>query len=138
MKAAVITGLEQLEILDFSRPHHATPGMVVVEVARTGICGSDVTAFQSGRPYLPFLSGHEWGGRIVSVGAGVTDLAEGDRVMAASTAACGRCLMCRAGHFEYCDSSRSAFGGDPRMPSHGGYAERIMFPAEAVTAIRTT
>lgn len=139
MRAALITGREQLAFKDFPLPETAGPGTVVVGIGRCGVCGSDVTAFREGVPYPPFLSGHEWGGTVLAVGDGVTDLSEGDRVIAGTPPACRRCAMCRAGHDERCEGLTSlAFGTHPLTPLHGAYAERITVPAEMLVPIPGT
>ncbi|GAA0977601.1 galactitol-1-phosphate 5-dehydrogenase [Nocardiopsis tropica] len=131
MKAALITGREQVDFAEFPLPEKAGPGTAVVEIGRTGICGSDVSAFKDGHDYPPFLSGHEWGGAVLDVGEGVADLAVGDRVVAGTPPACGRCAMCRAGHAQRCEGLTAlSFGTHPLTPAHGAYAERITVPAE--------
>ncbi len=55
-----------------------------IEVARVGVCGSDVHYYTHGRigPYVvdrPMVLGNEASGRVVEVGAAVKGLAVGDR-----------------------------------------------------------
>ena len=78
------------------RPAHDE---VVVEVARCGICGSDLhmtrePAFGT-RPGA--VLGHEFAGRVIERGAAVQGLKVGDRVAVAPVRGCGRCPSCRAG-----------------------------------------
>ncbi|MGW0792957.1 zinc-dependent alcohol dehydrogenase [Streptomyces sp. NPDC002911] len=136
MKAALITGRGKVEFVEFPLPERAGPNTAVVEIGRTGICGSDVSAFKDGHDYPPFLSGHEWGATVVDVGEGVTGLAAGDRVVAGTPSACGRCAMCRAGHAERCEALTAlSFGTHPLTPAHGAYARRITVPAETLVRI---
>ena len=77
MRAGIVTGKEQFELVEMSDPA-PRDGQVVVAIQRCGICGSDVHAYQEGWPYSPAICGHEWVGTIADVGSGVggTELAE--------------------------------------------------------------
>ena len=69
MQAAIITGPRCLEITEVPDP---TPGPseVVIEVAASGICGTDVEIFDGEyRASLPVIPGHEFSGTVVAVGA---------------------------------------------------------------------
>ena len=80
MLAALITGKDTVELTEFPDPTPAPAG-VVVDIAFCGICGTDVHAYQSGRPYNPAICGHEWSGTVSAVGSEVRDIGEGDRVV---------------------------------------------------------
>lgn len=132
MIAALITGAGQLELHEFPEPVPAPRG-VVVDIARCGICGTDVHAYQSGKPYNPAICGHEWSGTISAAGAEVQGLGEGDRVVVAVAPACGRCVACRAGQADRCaESFMSALGRDRQAPPHGGFAARLAVAASRV------
>ena len=64
MHAALITGENRVELVEFPSPTPAAAG-VVVDIAFCGICGTDIHAYQSGRPYNPAICGHEWAGHRV-------------------------------------------------------------------------
>jgi S-(hydroxymethyl)glutathione dehydrogenase/alcohol dehydrogenase len=71
------------------------PGEVVVKVSNCGICHSDVTVVDMpGGGQLPCVLGHEAAGIIEEVGAGVTRLSKGDKVMLTPLAPCGNCYYC--------------------------------------------
>jgi (R,R)-butanediol dehydrogenase/meso-butanediol dehydrogenase/diacetyl reductase len=130
--AALITGKEVVHLREFPDPTPAARG-VAVDIAFCGICGTDVHAYQSGRPYNPAICGHEWAGTISAVGNDVSSLAEGDRVVVAAAPACGSCAACRAGQAEYCQVAfRSTIGRDELAPPHGGFAARIAVAASRV------
>jgi len=130
--AALITGKGQVELREFADPTPSDTG-VVVDISYCGICGTDVHAYQSGRPYNPAICGHEWTGTVSAVGGSVRGLAEGDRVVVASPPACGACAACRAGQSERCQSVfLAAVGRDPEAPRHGGFAPRIAVAASRV------
>ena len=138
MHAGLIVGKGELELREFPTPVPAPTG-VVIDIALCGICGTDVHAFQSGRPYNPAICGHEWTGTVSAVGSAVAAssgsaaLTEGDRVVVAIAPACGACAACRAGHAERClVAFMSALGRDALAPPHGGFAPQIAVAASRV------
>jgi len=121
MEAALITGQRRVELVEVPEPV-AGDGQAVVAIDRCGICGTDVSAYKSGRPYTPFLHGHEWTGVVTSLGPGTTTVDEGDRVVLGAKPPCGTCAHCRAGHVAHCEGVLSIA---LPVPQHGGYAPRI-------------
>ncbi len=132
MHAALITGQETVELVEFPDPTPAAKG-VVVDIAFCGICGTDIHAWQSGSPYNPAICGHEWSGTVSAVGADVRSFTEGDRVVVAAAPACGSCTACRAGQADRCQAAFvSALGRDELAPPHGGFAPRLAVAASRV------
>jgi (R,R)-butanediol dehydrogenase/meso-butanediol dehydrogenase/diacetyl reductase len=132
MHAALITGKERVELVEFPDPTPAPEG-VVVDIAYCGICGTDIHAYQSGHPYNPAICGHEWCGTVSAVGGSVKSFGEGDRVVVAAAPACGRCPACLAGQADRCLAAfRSAAGRDELAPPHGGFAPRIAVAATRI------
>ena len=118
MQAAIITGPRCLEITDVPDP---TPGPseVVIEVAASGICGTDVEIFEGEyRASLPVIPGHEFSGTVVAVGRDVRGLRVGDRVAADPNLPCLRCRYCHDGRVNLCDNY-AAFG----VTMHGAAAQ---------------
>jgi S-(hydroxymethyl)mycothiol dehydrogenase len=75
------------------------PGEVLVRLAASGVCHSDVWAIAHGNwgaPW-PMLLGHEGAGVVDEVGEGVAHVARGDRVVLTWAVPCGRCRQCRRG-----------------------------------------
>lgn len=84
-----------------------------VRVVASGICHTDLRCHSgAGMPVpKPIVLGHEGAGVVEQVGAHVTDLAPGDRVVL-SGVSCGHCAKCLANRPTYCaDSVRLSFGG---------------------------
>lgn len=132
MHAALITGRETVELVEFPDPVPAPAG-VVVDIAFCGICGTDVHAYQSGQPYNPAICGHEWCGTVSAAGADVKSVGEGDRVVVAAAPACGSCAACRAGQADRClVAFASTLGRDELAPPHGGFAPRLAVAASRV------
>jgi len=133
MKALLLSKYRSLEIAEVPTPS-AGAGDVLIRVGACGICGSDVHGYDgsSGRRIPPIVMGHEAAGRIAAVGAGVTGLAEGDRVTFDSTIYCGACGFCKRGEVNLCDH-RQVMGvscGD--YSRAGAFAEFVTVPARVV------
>ena len=103
------------------------PGQVVVAVAGNGLCHSD--ALMSQMPgsigeaigwKVPFTLGHEIGGRVASLGAGVTGFTEGDPVAVISPSSCGHCTWCVRGEDNNCADSLvgRGYGRDGGLASY--------------------
>ncbi len=91
------------ELIECDLVDELAPDEVLVRVVACGICHTDLAVKLQHIPVpLPKVLGHEGAGVIVRVGAGVTDLAEGDHVLM-SFGSCGGCAECRIGAPGYCD-----------------------------------
>jgi len=78
------------------------PDEVLVEVAASGICHTDLICRDAWYPVpFPTVFGHEGAGIVQAVGDAVTEVAPGDRV-AMSFHSCGGCRSCRGGLPSYC------------------------------------
>ncbi len=87
MKAAVVRGPGEAVLATTDRPT-AGPGEVLLRLEGCGVCGSSAPVWAGKSwfdyPQPPGAPGHEGWGRVAAVGAGVTDVAVGDRVAALS------------------------------------------------------
>ena len=107
MKALVkfAQGDGNMEIREVPEPSPG-PGEVKVEVMAASICGSDLHIMHGdiGIPMrLPVIPGHEFAGVVTEVGAGVEEIAVGDRVTGENTrTACGVCHQCATGSYNLC------------------------------------
>lgn len=80
------------------------PGEVMVKLVASGMCHSDEHLVTGDLPFeLPIVGGHEGGGIVEEVGAGVSWLAPGDHVVFGFIPSCGRCESCSTGHQNLCD-----------------------------------
>ncbi len=132
VSAGMIAGKGLVGLVSFDEPPPG-PGCVGVDISLCGICGTDVGAFRHGHPLNPAVCGHEWVGTVAEIGAGVTAVHEGDRVVVAVPPPCGACGPCSAGHGDFCRTvTRIAHGRDPLAPLHGGFAPRITVAAARV------
>lgn len=86
---------------------------VLVRMVATGLCHTDLSVWAGGVPFpLPGVLGHEGAGVVEQVGAKVTGVKPGDKVVL-SYASCGDCGACQGGHPAYCSTwlSRNLFAG---------------------------
>jgi 2-desacetyl-2-hydroxyethyl bacteriochlorophyllide A dehydrogenase len=126
MRAVVFIAPETATVETVPDPVCA-PDEVVVQVARTGICGTDVHIYHN--EYMsdfPIIPGHEFGGRVVEVGRDVTDFKVGDRVAPDPNLYCGHCYFCRNEHANHCLNWQGVGITRP-----GSFAEYVAVPARA-------
>ncbi|GIV91464.1 alcohol dehydrogenase AdhP [Chloroflexus aurantiacus] len=107
MKAAVVHDFHQpLRIEEVPKPEPGF-GEIVVKIEASGLCHTDIHAAHGDwpvKPKLPFIPGHEGIGIVESVGAGVTNVKEGDRVAIPWLGyACGECKYCSSGWETLCE-----------------------------------
>lgn len=126
MLAALLYGQEDLRLEQVPDP---TPqaGEVVIQVEAATTCGTDLKVWRRGGHAkmltLPTLFGHEGAGRIVAVGAGVTNWRVGERVVANNSAPCMKCFFCQRQEYSLC----------PHLTwNNGTFAEYIRIPAPIV------
>ncbi len=99
------------------------PGELLLKVAASGICGSDVMEWYR-RDKVPLVLGHEVAGEVVEAGDGVEKFKAGDRVAATHHVPCNTCQYCLTGHHTVCETLLKGTHFEP-----GGFAEYIRVPA---------
>lgn len=105
MKASVYLGPEQVGLQEIEEPTLAD-GQVMIQVARAGLCGTDLHIYQGHmdkRVQIPLVMGHEMCGEVVDV-RGDVSAKIGDRVVVEPTVSCGTCAACRRGHRHICQN----------------------------------
>ncbi|KAJ6587380.1 chaperonin 10-like protein [Mycena sp. CBHHK59/15] len=112
MRAVVYDKPFSVSVREVEKPKILHPDDIIVKVTTSCICGSDLhmyegrTAAQAG-----IVFGHENMGIVDEVGAGVTLLKKGDRVVMPFNVACGRCLNCEEGKSAFCTLVNPGFAG---------------------------
>lgn len=141
MKALVWHGAGDLRLESVPEPV-AGPGDAVVEVAYCGICGTDLHEYLHGPVMIrpsphpltgeapPLALGHEFSGRVVALGAGVTGFSIGQRVAVDPCWRCGECAWCLRGEYNICRK-----GGSVGLASAGALAERVRVPAAGLVPL---
>jgi len=111
------------EVRSVDLPDTPPPGEILVQVEACGVCGSDMnSAAATTGAWQAF--GHEVAGVVRQAGAGVTNVAPGQRVVLESSSFCGTCALCRNGRVDLCNKAPN-FWGRPAM----GFSTFMLAPA---------
>ena len=104
MKALVYKGPGQKGWEEVPDPTIQQSTDVIVQMVVATICGTDLHILKGDVPEVQVgrVLGHEGIGVVTEIGAGVTRLAVGDRVILACVSSCGRCSYCRKGLYSHC------------------------------------
>ena len=104
MKALVYHGPGERAWEDVPDPVIEQPTDVVVRIESSTICGTDLHILKGDVPAVKpgTILGHEAVGIISRIGAAVTTLAVGDRVLVSCITSCGRCRFCKEGRYGLC------------------------------------
>lgn len=106
MKALRSYGGKDIRYEDVPEPS-AGPGQVKARITLAGICGSDLKKYLADPHSIPIsmkplIVGHEFSGRVVEVGEGVTGFKVGDRVTGEGYRICGECYYCKRFMYNLC------------------------------------
>lgn len=126
IQGAFFAGERALEVRSFEIGAPG-PGEVLIDVAASGVCGSDLHQWLGRWERPEFIPGHEVSGTVAEIGSAVRGLSPGDRVTVEPFIFCGRCRYCLAGRYFHC--REMAF---LTLHDHGGFAHRILAPDYAV------
>ncbi len=98
-----------IEEIDVEGPR---AGEVLVQIKATGICHTDAFTLSGDDPegLFPAVLGHEGGGVVVEIGAGVISVKVGDHVIPLYTAECRQCKFCKSGKTNLCQAVRATQG----------------------------
>ena len=136
MKAVRVHQYDQPPTIDdVPEPTITGPLDVIIKVDAAGVCRTDLHiiegqwAEKSGVE-LPYTIGHENAGTVVSLGAGVSNVAIGDKVILHPLVTCGFCRACRAGDDVHCENAKF-----PGISSDGGMAELMLTGARSVVKL---
>lgn len=131
MRAALLHGNRALSVEDVPEPRPA-PGDVVIEVAYTGICGTDLHEYASGPMFSrpPVVLGHETAGTVVEVGAEISSVRVGARVTVIPMDFCGKCHYCRHALYHLCEAP-----GWIGFTRNGAFARYVAVPARLAVPV---
>lgn len=154
VRAAVFVGPNApLEIRELQISDQPGPNEVLVKLAASGVCHSDLHALDGDWDTpAPLVLGHEGAGVVIAVGSEVTDLALDDHVILSWTPSCQKCEFCVSGNPVLCQLANETayqhvfFDGKPRLSDGaedvksflavGSFGEYAMVPASAAIRIR--
>jgi threonine dehydrogenase-like Zn-dependent dehydrogenase len=139
MRAAVWNGRRDVSVDVVPDPVIQQPTDAIVRVTSSGLCGSDLHLYEVMAPFMTpgDILGHEPMGIVEAVGAGVTNIAPGDRVVIPFNIACGHCYMCDQGLQSQCETTQvhehgcgAALFGYTKLYGQvpGGQAELLRVP----------
>ncbi len=142
----------EVEQVDLQGPK---PGEVLVRLVASGVCHTDAFTMSGEDPegVFPVVLGHEGGGVVEEVGAGVSSVSPGDHVIPLYIPECRECKFCLSGRTNLCFKLRETQGrglmpdGSSRL-SHRGkmlhhfmgtstFAEYTVLPEIALAKIRS-
>ena len=108
MKAVTWHGKRDVRVDTVPDPSIQHPTDAIVRITSTGICGSDLHLYEVLGPFMGEgdILGHEPMGIVEEVGADVTHIAKGDRVVIPFNIACGHCFMCDHGLQSQCETTQ--------------------------------
>src|SRR5258705_5971236 len=114
MKSRAAIALEAAKPLIIEEVEVGAPkkGEVLLRIAATGVCHTDAYTL-SGKDLeglFPAIMGHEGGATVMEVGAGVSSVKAGDKVIPLYIPECGECKFCKSGRTNLCGAIRLTQG----------------------------
>jgi threonine dehydrogenase-like Zn-dependent dehydrogenase len=139
MKAVTWHGKRDVRVDTVPDPRLEQPTDAIVRITSTAICGSDLHLYELFGPFLEKgdILGHEPMGIVEEVGAQVTQIQPGDRVVIPFNISCGHCWMCQQKLFAQCETTQvteqgmgAALFGYTKLYGQvpGGQAEYLRVP----------
>lgn len=127
VKALYIEKENTFYLKDVAKPE-PKPDEVLIKVAASGFCGSDIHILKGGHVQkYPIIPGHEFSGVIEAVGSDVINFKLGDRVAADPNIFCENCDACKSNHQIHC-KNLSVLGS----LRDGAFAEYVTVPEKCV------
>ena len=137
MRALTLVADRKLELLDVAEPPPPGSGDVQVRIKAIGLNHLDVWGWRGmafAKRKLPLVVGVEAAGEIAAVGAGVTAVKPGDRVVGYGGLTCGTCKACREGRDNLCEN----VGGVMGFHLDGFARDLVNMPARLVVKVPDT
>lgn len=134
MRAVTFQAPGEVRIDEKPDPELEGAADVIVRVAASGVCGSDLHIYHGRVAIEPgFTIGHEYVGEVVAAGDAVTGVKAGDRVLGTYCTACGECFFCLRQDFHKCDNGRVFGHGKLLGELQGAQAELLLVPNADLT-----
>jgi threonine dehydrogenase-like Zn-dependent dehydrogenase len=147
MKAVTWHGKRDVRVDAVPDPTIVEPTDALVRITTTGICGSDLHLYEVLGPFMAEgdILGHEPMGVVAEVGADVSAVEPGDRVVMPFQISCGHCFMCDQQLYTQCETTQvadqgmgAALFGYTKLYGQvpGGQAELLRVPHAGNTTIK--
>jgi len=124
---------KKLELVQKPIPKITDPHQILIKVAYSGICGTDLHIIEGEFPCnteRPFSLGHEFSGTAVEVGYEVTNIKKGDKIAVDPNNGCGICHFCHSGDPHYCKVG--GINNTIGIFRDGGWAQYVLAPEAQV------
>ena len=139
MKAVAWHGNHDVRVDTVPDPSIREPTDAIVRITSTAICGSDLHLYEVLGPFIDEgdILGHEPMGIVEEIGAEVTQIQPGDRVVIPFNVVCGHCWMCERQLYAHCETTQNydygtgaSFLGYTKLYGQvpGGQAEYLRVP----------
>ncbi len=127
MKALEWSNIKEMKVREMQEPA-LKPGWVLLRVAFTGICGSELSAYvgQNELRKPPSVMGHEFSGTVIKAASSEDEYLVGKRVTVNPLVTCGKCRFCRRGDRQLCPERKIIGVNFP-----GSFAEFVAVPASS-------
>jgi threonine dehydrogenase-like Zn-dependent dehydrogenase len=147
MRAVTWQGKRDVRVEEVPDPKIEEGGDAVIRVTSTNICGSDLHLYEVLGAFMGAgdILGHEAMGVVEEVGAEVTAIKPGDRVVIPFQMSCGHCFMCDEKLYSQCETTQvtkhgtgAALFGYSKLYGEvpGGQAEYLRVPQAQFTHIK--
>ncbi len=147
MRAVTWHGKRDVRVDTVPDPKIEQPTDAIIEITSTNICGSDLHLYEVLGAFMKpgDILGHEPMGIVREVGADVTNLSVGDRVVIPFQISCGSCYMCDHQLYTQCETTQvreqgmgAALFGFSELYGEvpGGQAELLRVPQAQFTHIK--
>jgi len=134
MRAVTFQAPGEVRVEERPEPQLEHRDDAVVEIAASGICGSDLHIYHGRVRIEPgFTIGHEFVGTVLAAGDEVTRVRPGDRVLGCFHSACGTCFFCLRGAYHKCDRMRVFGHGALLGDLQGTQAAQALVPSANLT-----
>jgi 2-desacetyl-2-hydroxyethyl bacteriochlorophyllide A dehydrogenase len=137
VRAVTFQAPGQVQVSERPEPELGNRDEALVAIEASGICGSDLHIYHGRVKIEPgFTIGHEFVGRVLAAGDGVSRVAAGDRVLGCFHTACGTCFFCLRGAYHKCARARTFGHGKALGDLPGTQAEQALVPMADLTLRR--
>ncbi|KAK1146046.1 hypothetical protein N8T08_003694 [Aspergillus melleus] len=132
--AAVLHGAPDIRIQQRITTHPG-PDEVQVRIRATGICGTDMHYYHSGKNGMfvvrqPLILGHEASGEIAAVGSNATQGFQiGNRIVIEPQQPCKSCNFCNSGSYNICPHLKFTGSASVQPPIQGSLQQLYNHPA---------